>query len=482
MDNNSYKKIHIIFIGLLLTGLYSIYYLHVENFTYSTLRILGIFSTIQLVYIFFSWHRLSGNFYDAYLLFMTACYAFNLGQPVLEVFEAVDPTRSILVHYHHNIITYNKATFISMLFLMGFHFGAIIAYKHQQIHEEEFDNTNYRFYLYAISKVATVIAVLSFPGYIYNTIINMMISATYGYSAIYQEGTGRIKIFQLIGEYYAPAMLCMYFVSMALHRHTKCILCIILLTLFVPPLFIGGRSNAMIIVALMVLIYMFFHKIHWKQLLAICTIGYIMMIVFAAIAGNRSAGSRNFETYLENKSQEVNPAIHTLTEMGGSIQPLIHCLNIIPEYQDFKYGESYLYAMTTIIPNIGFWDVHPATKHSNLGNWLKNYLHLNYGPGFSIVAEAYYNFGYYGFLMMLILGALLTNYFGDVNKTTLYRNPIKFIMAIVLLWLTIKMVRNSFEFAVRAVVYYYLPMYWLMKYSYNNILNKERRHFKPVVK
>lgn len=466
-------KTKYILIGLVIWILNSIYFYSMDNYDIASLRILGSFSLFQLVYIILSWHGLTKSYFDAYIVFILACYSFNLGQPILEVFSAVAEARSIITHYHIDLNTYAYATYISTYFIGAFHIGAILAANRVTLIKSHPSNFNtYTLKLKAIFQIAAFFAVISFPGYIFNTIVNMVISATEGYGAVYAEGSGRVKILQLIGDYYAPAMICLYFSSTGLKRYRVLILSIIIITIFFPPLFIGGRSNAVIILAVLAIIYISFHNIKKKQIILLGTGGYIILVIFAAIAGNRGNNNRNLESFLSPDEEKGNPALFTLTEMGGSIQPLIHCLEIIPRYQDYRYGESYLYATTTIIPNVGFWEVHPATKKANLGNWLRDYLNLNYGPGFSIVAEAYYNFGLWGFLMMIILGFTLTKFFSDANKNNFYDRPIKYIMAIVLLWLTIKMVRNSFEFAIRAVVYYYLPMYWLINYRYKKSLKK----------
>lgn len=464
VQRNKTQKIKIVIVGLSLLIIGAIYYSNVGSYNLTTLKVLGWFALIQLIYILYSWKQLTGSIFDAYIIFVVACYAFNLSQPILEVFDAVSPMRSIITHYNYPLNIYCQATFVSYYFILFFHFGAVASYKKPILRESSYNQKDYEIQQKTIYKVAFYFALLSFPGYIYNTIVNMIISATEGYGAIYTEGSGRMKLLGLIGDYYVPAMICMYFSSVALKRKQRQTVLIILLTVFVPPLVIGGRSNAIIIMAILFLIYTFFHKLS-KKFYIYSGLGiYLLFMLFALIAGNRGGGMNGYKDMSLDNDEKGNPALFTLTEMGGSMQPLMNCLQIIPNNQDFRYGQSYLYATTTIIPNIGFWNVHPATKYSNLGNWLKDYLNLSYGPGFSIVAEGYYNFGYWGFIVMFIFGFVFTKILSNASSRNLHINPIKTVMSLVFLWLTIKLVRNSFEFAVRALIYYYLPMYLLMVY------------------
>ena len=464
MSNPKSIKIQINLAGIALLIVCGLFFSNISTYNLEALRILGSFALIQLIYILYSWKKLTGSIFDAYIIFIVACFAFNLSQPILEIFNAVSPARSIITHYNYTFDVYCPATFISFYFILFFHLGAVASYKHRENSIKSQNFQQYKIDQKSIYKVAFYFAILSFPGYIYNTIVNMIISATEGYGAIYTEGSGRLKILGLIGDYYVPAIICMYFSSVALNRKKKQTIIIIITTVFIPPLIIGGRSNAIIILAILFLIYTFFHKINKKFLLYVGVGAYIMFIVFALIAGNRGGGMKAYKSVQYDEDEKGNPALFTISEMGGSMQPLMNCLQIIPNSQDYRYGQSYLYATTTIIPNVGIWKVHPATKYANLGNWLKDYLNLPYGPGFSIVAEAYYNFGYCGFVIMFIFGFVFAKILSNASSRNLYVDPIKTVMALVFLWLTIKLVRNSFEFAVRALLYYYLPMYLLMKY------------------
>lgn len=473
MEISLTNKLKYIIVGLVLTLIYTFYFFNLGNNDVIEIKTLGFFALIQFFYIYWSWFKLTGSKLDAYIIFMVACYAFNLGQPILELFDSVAIERSIILHFHWPLKVYCEASYISILFIMGFHIGAVfsISYNQAKLTSDAGHKTAIR----AIYRIALILAIFTFPCYAYNTIIRMIAVHYMGYGAIYDENIGTIRIFQLIGDYYTPAIICLYFSLEAANRRTHIIWSLIALTVIFPPLYIGGRSNAIIILAVILIVYSFFHNISFKKFAIISVLGYFSLMVFAAIADNREVKNRSFNSFLEldkKENEKKNPALFTLTEMGASIQPLQHCLQIFNGSEEFRHGQSYFFALTTIIPNMGFWETHPATKYANLGNWLQEYRKIPYGPGFSIVAEAYYNFGYCGFLMMALLGFIFTKAFRYVSRFNLKRNPIGFIIAVVFLWFTIKLVRNSFEFAVRAVFYYCIPMYLLMKWEFKRLQKK----------
>lgn len=467
-------KRRLIFIGFVIGCIYLVYYQNAFIIDFTLLKILGGFALLQLIYIFWSWHKLTGRYIDAYTVFMIACYAFNLSQPIMEIFDCVTPERSLITHYHWPMSIYCLGTVFTMAFILCFHFGAILAAKPEKMKLNRSDPDKFALQLKAIKKIATPLAIISFPFYMYNTIIMMVVSMTMGYGAIYDGDIGTSTLFKLIGDFYVPAMISLFLVSQAIGKRVWLIIIITVLTVVMPPLIIGGRSNAIIILAVLFIVYSFFHKLSLKRVVIVGLSTYLIFVVFTAIAGSRGTANRDLSSMMEVDIDKGNPALFTLSEMGGSLQPLMHCLDILPNKMNYKYGESYLYSIITIIPNMGFWDVHPATKKANLGNWLQDYLGINYGLGFSIVAEAYYNFGYLGCFMMTFLGWCFTKIYHLVSRSELMRNPIAFIIAVIFLFFTIKLVRNSFEFAIRAILYYCLPMYWIMRQTYRKLRKKQK--------
>ena len=105
-----------------------------------------------------------------------------------------------------------------------------------------------------------------------------------------------------------------------------------------------------------------------------------------------------------------------LTEMGGSVRPLIETLRLVPAETPYRLGSSYAQAALRVVPNVGLtraavdWN-DPVSLPPN--HWI-TYLvapwtYAAYGGiGFSAVAEPYLNFGVAGIAgYFLALGALL---------------------------------------------------------------------------
>ena len=106
-----------------------------------------------------------------------------------------------------------------------------------------------------------------------------------------------------------------------------------------------------------------------------------------------------------------------------------------------------------------FWPIHPAKKESNLGDWLTDTLGTTFGTGFSMCAEAWVNFGVFGFLIFYLWGALLGSIFGRIEKVISEEDIALLAFLLVLFWFCLKIPRNAFLNVVRAVFYYAAPIY-----------------------
>ena len=99
-----------------------------------------------------------------------------------------------------------------------------------------------------------------------------------------------------------------------------------------------------------------------------------------------------------------------LQETGSSLQVLMGTMMIIPETEDYMYGEAYIYSIKEIIPNIGNWQ---STEEKVLSRWIHAYMNpQGSGLGFLQIAEAYSQFGVIGvWIFFIIFGILLGNWY-----------------------------------------------------------------------
>lgn len=457
-------------ISVLLAVVLTIFYFAVSEANISSIKTIGFFSIFLLIFTLYSWRKCGNNLLCGYTVFICAFYAFNVGQVILEAVNANPSSRSLIIKEGLSYSTFFDCAYYSLMCLIAFHIGSLIEDRRVSVNFPT-NNTTYDIAdkMFSIEKIGLVLLCVSIPCFLINLYLKIDAVLMYGYMALYDStiNTGS-HLYEMIGDFYVPSLLSILFVSEWQKKKRWFWRIVVLATVIIPPFILGGRTQAMIMIALFMLIYGLFNTIKRKHVIMGVIVLYFVLFAFNIIALTRTSTGITRTDYAEIiADSENNPALETLAEMGGSMHPLALTMNVVPSTENFRYGKSILYAFFTIVPNLGFWEYHPAKKESNLGEWLMRKYNLSYGPGFSLIAEGYINFGFLGPLALLILGIYYLRIIKYADKKYLYVNPFMVVFSLVFLWFSIKGVRNSFIGAVRAFVYYAGPMYLMIKYYYN---------------
>ena len=125
---------------------------------------------------------------------------------------------------------------------------------------------------------------------------------------------------------------------------------------------------------------------------------FIGMAVLNIISSTRNGGTVEADSLLMS-------ALMSIEEMGASVRPVIESLN---SAVSLDYPQTILYAFLEFIMPAGILDsIVPHSWTTHLGQWI-NTLHTEDNEwGFSFIAEAFVNFGYYGWLFMVFYGYLI---------------------------------------------------------------------------
>lgn len=438
----------------------------------SGMKVMGILGIMQLILSVFSWARLTGSILVPYVVFLVAAYIFTYGQSMLYVFDRVTPERDLSDMFLVSSIM--PAQYLTLIFLNCFNIGAMLSCRpgtRHNVQRLESDNVNTSNQIRGIRAIGLLFLGISVIPYIVERVSTFVLVSNFGYAGIYMQEArvGIFNIINILSQYYVPGVLCLICVARTKRQRNVCLALLVIEALF--WLFIGGRSNGVIIAAI---ILMYYHicvrPIKIRQALLVGVAAFFFISALGVISEIRSDPDADFAEALSNGFSDNNAFFSAISEMGSSMYPMIATMEVVPEAYDFKYGSSYLYALSSIVPNFGFWDLHPAMKYGNMNDWLQRVMNLSYGPGFSIVAEAYVNFGRFGFMMMLLLGYMFASIL-NVNIRD-RRNPLLLVLAFVLSFLIIKTVRNSFLATVRSVFYYILPIYVAVVYFYKGRIIK----------
>jgi oligosaccharide repeat unit polymerase len=446
--------------GLIIFAFYTNYYLIMSpESSYEACCGLGIYVIIQLVFSLYTWKIKTGSYFSAYTVFLIAFYMFNLGQVVLDYFGLEIKAHTLLNGYLDQK-EYFDAAYISLGSLLFFHFGGLMSLKTKDDRAES-NPWDIKKSFESIFYISLIFALLSAPFYFYNLFIKLDVVALYGYDALYDSRNTTSYFATMLADFYSPALISLYFSSEYLKRKKNVVLSILVLTILLPPLLLGGRANAGIIIAIIVLIYSLFHKIKTKQAIVGVILGLFFINIFNLIADTRNNTNKSATAIAQSLKEEENPLVKFLSETGFSMYPLGETTSLVPKNRPYEYGATYLWEMTTVIPNFDFWDLHPAQKHDP-GAWLQVQAGHSFGIGYSLIAEAYHNFGYFGFLFMILNGYLYSLLLIRIGRKEILINPLLVALALMFLWSSIKGVRSSFQGVVRGLMYYSLIPYYFM--------------------
>lgn len=216
---------------------------------------------------------------------------------------------------------------------------------------------------------------------------------------------------------------------------------------------LSQRTGILLFAIALLFIFYADKKIPTKLISLGIFIGIILMAVMRMIDLLRSGeiiGLQGFIIYAMDEKN--NPILDFLGDIGWNLMTTVKFQEVIPHARNFGFGSSYFISLTSIIPNLNFWTVHPAYAYGNISSWLQEYLGFSFGIGCTPVAEAYYNFGPFGFLIFIFWGkvAVYLNRKFDQRKSILDNYQVVLFMGILLK----AFVRSSFFAVFRPFVLY----------------------------
>ena len=353
---------------------------------------------------------------------------------------------------------------LSLIFSNCFYIGGILGLetkeekekKYMEVSKEETD-----LQMVYIKKIGWFLFFVSVIPFLYKTVTDFAIRQTEGYTALYHQTKliGINKIFTEIGSFFIPGITCLM-IAYSSNKKFRNWFVGMFSIMIVFSLYKGIRYTAIAYVMVLTKYYdLFIKRISGRMLLIIVICTFITLPILSSIAKNRNETDKVFVSYFNDAYTNFKEnSFNSLSEIGGSIFPLIAVQEFVPEYYPYRHGSSYGYALLTLIPNLGFWDIHPAKKNA-IDNWLEGLLEVTYGTGFSCIAEAYLNFAWYGFAFMIFLGWLFAKVLSNSTYHDAKNSPLLVTVSLIAFPLMLFTIRNTFVSIVRIIVFYQVPVY-----------------------
>lgn len=390
---------------------FSLLYFSSTSSTTGFIFYLSIILVFFLAWSIWSWWRVTRSFFDPYVIFLIAATLFNGGGlAFLEVLGINQQIGGFLGgRFSDNSIV--ESLLLAVLGLFSYHLGGLFAatYKTEMpaINKSEQDIVLERYSLRVVGWLLLGIAILPTIMTLRDAVSTVLSG---GYFALYQREvvTGFASSLKVLSAFMVPGTLFLLAGSKG-RFYSVSVSLVLILTYVSIRFFLGERSWA--VMPLLAYAWVWHRAIKPLPSTLLLSGGAILgFVVFPLIkvVRNIEGGARDsFYSYIEGFLTLDNPVVAVLEEIGGSISTVVWTIELVPAVRDFDWGLSYVYAVSTVFPNL-FWDIHPAVKHGLASHWLvwevaPHTAALGGGYGYSFIAEAYLNFGWIGTPIVLIL-------------------------------------------------------------------------------
>lgn len=430
-----------------------------ENLIYFSSSLL----VASFAWCFWSWFHVTGSIFDPYVLFMVSIFLFNGSAAFLYIFNY--PYRDSLGVNFTDTVLLESLLFV-ILSVMAVNYGSLLAAQRKF---ERSTNTasiiDKHNMAEAVYRVGVAMLLLSFIPTIVFMRENILTVLESGYGGIFtkESATGFGAWSNVLSGFYIPGV---YFLLLGGKdkRHVRAISILLISIYAIAYLYIGSRNRA--ILPIIVFLWLWNKYISRFRLINVIVIILLLTVLFffafplirliRAVPGEE----RTAYDYLQTLKELKNPIVSPFAEMGGSFRTVTYTFSLVPSDRNYDYGASYIYALFTIVPNFA-WDIHPTIARGTWSDWLVKRVspytaEKGGGYGFSCIAEAYANFGWFSFLLFLFLGYYIAKLALSAMNA---ENPAKVALLASFLPQLLFFARSESAILVRQIVWYALLPY-----------------------
>jgi hypothetical protein len=431
-------------------------------------------------YIYYNSYKKYKNVFEPYMLFLIGIFLFHFGQSALYIFGYVSEKTNLVFTYNirYSIQDAYKSNMYFLSIMLAIHLGAMISWQHENKNKpKEFikfssDKSIQNTTLRASRYVGVFLLLVSSWTFFSEAVGRIISSIQLGYGSLFDNSANSSidNIFSFLKSFFWPGfyLLLLSFKNNNIIRKIS--------TIFVIAICIGylASSQRSLVIGTACTFIWFWNsaikEFKRKTYTLIIAIFLVLIALFPAVKAIGSIENRDFSTliisYIEISKNE-NMIFSTIDTMGWSALPLYQTMLIVPDYFDYALGKTYIYSILGVLPSIVYGGIR-YTSLANLGNWLRSIMGINFGPGFSLSAELYYNFGNFGIVIAPFIGLLYHSILEGYRKEADYSlKAVKIALTVSLAENVFYSIRNSSVLIVRQYVYCYIVPFILVIFIKN---------------
>ncbi|WP_366161294.1 O-antigen polysaccharide polymerase Wzy [Bacillus infantis] len=422
--------------------------------------------------------KIKGTHINPYTMFFLSYYFFSFGQPFLfSVGIEYEEFNLLRLFPQEDILLYCLFFCVSTCFML---LGALIAIKKDsniqilssELKQDDIVLNN------AVKIVAWLMFIVSTPMYLNNLISNMIRSIKYGYRTIYEvdETTSAVSnVIESLDMWFITSIILLLVVYKS-NKLIRSIIMLLFVFIILGMFIVGGRGGAMAMLCSLIFIWNAEIKKFTRTNKVTLSIGLLIIFSLLPVIQNfRATEYKTIEDFLEilKLMYKDNLYVDIIGELGSSMQPWLLTYDLIPENYSFKLGQSFIASFLAVIPSV-LLGGHSFTEYTHLSGWLMEVNNMSYGPGFSLLAESYYNFAWFGAVFMFVIGWFIFKLISNNmlrGKILRYKNA----FSAIALYLFITIARSSLYLGVRKEVYSIILPILAIMILYASLKKKARK-------
>ncbi len=375
----------------------------------SALRVLSCVLVGLLLWTLASWRAATGRLITPYSAYALAAFLFNGG---LAFLWAVGLEGPFTLRTEIAAESIRDALALTTGTLWSLHLGALSAARSRRLGRTGIALPSTKLGVPALRAGIWVTVVALAPALLGLSQSIRLVQGS-GYFALYQRdlGTGWASSGAVIANLLIPGLFSI--LAGATDRGRIALLVAAVVSMWSAALlFVGYRGTAVAIAV--AFLWLWTRRVRPIRGLAFAVgIAALLLMVPLVNATRGLTGAERVtpQVYFDIASSLEAPVVAALAEMGGTLGVTAETMELVPATRPFDRGRSYLYAALAVVPNVA-WDKHPSMTRGTPSEWfiwtIDRWTAAAGGSrGFSFIAEAYLNFGYFAPFATLAFGLFL---------------------------------------------------------------------------
>ena len=375
-----------------------------------------------------------------YVFFVSYAFMCNMGQSVLYLFRVPDDL--LPVYFLHSFVSIVEMLKFQFLCIAALNLGTVL-YIHKTYRCVNIEDQRIAYESKAIEstsrdKYLDFLMYFSLLYILYHCVVMFQMRQSMGYMEFFEAGRGQSEdaIYTLVD--FLSVLLGLR--NIFKKRHVKFTYVVYALCVVIYMI-VGSRGLSMRYLAVIFsTLPITYPNLFQKKYYVAWIVGVVFGFAGLSVISDTRSSSLSASSFVTDSSIGMS-ALSAVSEMGYSERPAI----ITMEAVDGGYRRHQTILVQVIKVLVPFSGNLSVIKSENmaLGNWVTDYVESNSGLGSSIIAEAYMNYGKFGWIFFILWGWIIAYGENEAYRRLMYGNSLYALWFLTLLSTGILLARSE---------------------------------------